>query len=681
MEPQVRNPLLAPSAVFLIALSLSIGWGIRGNFGHESGAMIAGVLSATAVAILSGRSDWQNRVAYFAMFGGLGWGFGGSIAYMYPLSFTESGHTATTYYGYFALFLEGGLWCGMGAAGTALAATMSLRRMTRFFTPLCFVLAAIALRPWIEGPIESLLAPIAAGMTDETWHRHESPLYWLDADWLPACAALFGVCAFELYDRTRRQRRRLLDHPAMLLPFAAGGAALGYFVQALLRSGGLEESIRRALVVKLGDLNYVNPQTGNKFDPDQLLTNWPQFFSDYPQHLGWGIGLVCGAAAYFAMTGKFRKDATLLLYLSLGWLIAFLTMPVLGSTLLMDYGGLRLMLMPPRSDDWAGIVGVFIAGLIWSRRHGLAPVANVMSISFILGGISFATVPMIRFLLRYPGNPWRFPDGVPQALAHYQSANWHSILEQMHGFGHGLAIAIAMAMLWRRQPYDAREGRAGGWTVGFSVFFVWFIVGFLNLYKLVETWVGNGAVPPTLKAPLLDFIELSPFTWFCIVWWTAATVGGLLLLMHQRRRLEIVPNTWTGKGQLLYVLFLWLMVIGNLNRAIPGFTNGRMVTEWVLFMNACLATLLIVALPRSMQQDTIDESGAALRERQVAWPSLAKTWLYGLAAATVLISIYGSLTLAMYQRDLEGKPWANHRRFGPEAKWRISPILKHGEHP
>jgi hypothetical protein len=99
--------------------------------------------------------------------------------------------------------------------------------MTRFFTPLCFVLVAMALVPWIEGPLESFLAPIAAGMTDETWHRHESPLYWLDADWLPACAALFGVCAFDLYDRMRSQRRRLLDHPVMLLPFAAGGAVSG----------------------------------------------------------------------------------------------------------------------------------------------------------------------------------------------------------------------------------------------------------------------------------------------------------------------------------------------------------------------------------------------------------------------------------------------------------------------
>ena len=255
--------------------------------------MIAGVLSATAVAVLSGRDDWRNRVAYFAMFGGLGWGFGGSIAYMYPISFTESGHTVTHLLRILRLVSGRRIVVRHGRGGHGVAATMPLSRLTRFFTPLCFVLAAMALRPWIEAPLEKILAPIAAGV-DDTWHRHESPLYWFDADWLPACAALLGVCAFELFDRMRSQRERLLDHPIMLLPFAAGGAVLGYFVQALLRAGGLEESIRRALVVKLGDLNHVNPETGNKFDPEQLLTNWPQFFSDYPQHLGWAIGLICG---------------------------------------------------------------------------------------------------------------------------------------------------------------------------------------------------------------------------------------------------------------------------------------------------------------------------------------------------------------------------------------------------
>ena len=30
---------------FTTGLSLSVGWGIRGNFGHEYGAMIAGALA------------------------------------------------------------------------------------------------------------------------------------------------------------------------------------------------------------------------------------------------------------------------------------------------------------------------------------------------------------------------------------------------------------------------------------------------------------------------------------------------------------------------------------------------------------------------------------------------------------------------------------------------------------
>lgn len=673
MDVSIRNPLLKPSSLLLVALSLSIGWGIRGNFGHEAGAMIAGALSAIAVALVSGRTDWQCRVVYFGFFGGLGWGFGGSIAYMYPLAFTESGQPATTYYGYFATFLEGGLWCGMGAAGIGLAASMPLERLTRMFTPLCFVLAALGLRLFIEEPLENFLVAPGSNAGDATWQRHKSPLYWFDADWLQACMALMGVCVYELFDRLRHARKRRIDHPLMLVPFAGVGAATGYAVQAMLRSSRLEDLVRHVFVVRLGDLTYTNPETGEKFATEQLLTNWPQFMSEYPQHLGWGFGLLAGAMVYFFLTARFRNEASLWVYLSLGWLLAFIAMPTLGSTLLMDYGGLRLM--PPRSDDWAGITGLFIAGLIWACRHGLKPVAHVMSTGFILGGISFASVPMIRYFLRYPGHPWRYPEGVPEPFVHYQGANWHSVLEQMHGFGFGLALAIAMAMLSRREPVETQEKNDARWTLVFSAVFVLFGIGFLNLHKLVETWIGNKSVPATLKAPFFALFEASPHVWFRVVWWSATAVGVCLLWIHLRRRLDIVPTTWVGKGQLLYVLFLWLMVIGNLMRAIPGFTDSRMVTEWVLFMNACLATLLIVLLPRPVR--IIDQPG----ENCPNWPTLCRTWLCGLTVAAVLMIAYGFMTLAMYQEHLEGKPWANHRRFGPEATWRTRPILKHGDHP
>ena len=318
------NPLLRPSSIFLVALSLSIGWGIRGNFGHESGAMIAGVLSAIAVAVLSQRADWQRRAPHFALFGALGWGFGGSIAYMYPFAFTESGQTLTTYYGYFAILLEGGLWCGMGAAGTALAATMPSERLTKFFRPLCFVLAAMALKEPLEAWLEGLLATPETGLVDATWHRHESPLYWFDADWTAAFMALIGAFAFELVDRFRQPLTRWIDHPLAVLPFAVAGAGLGCVLQLVIRTTGLDTPIQQSLVVKLGDLSYVNPETGQGYDPTQLLTNWPQFFSDFPQHLGWLIGMAAGVLVYFAVTGKFRDDAKLFVYLAGGWLIAFL---------------------------------------------------------------------------------------------------------------------------------------------------------------------------------------------------------------------------------------------------------------------------------------------------------------------------------------------------------------------
>ena len=281
---------------------------------------------------------------------------------------------------------------------------------------------------------------------------------------------------------------------------------------------------------------------------------------------------------------------------------------------------------------------------------------------------------MIRYLLRYPGHPWRFPEGVPEHLAHYQSANWHSVLEQMHGFGFGLAIAVAMAMLWKRSPLMSEQPTQGRWTLVFSVAFLWFGVGYQNLHKLVGTWVNNQSVPAVLKAPLLDEIELTSLNWFRIVWWTATAACVGLMFMHQRRRLEIVPTSWIGKGQLIYVLFLWMMVIGNLMRAIPGYSDNRMITEWVLFMNASLSTMLIIALPgKPLAESTW--------QRRPAWPSLPATWAGGLFVVSALMCAFAWTTLAIYQEDLEGKGWANHRRFGPDAVWRTKPILKQGDHP
>jgi hypothetical protein len=49
-------------AAILVSLSLSIGWGVRGNFGHEYGAMLPGALAALAGVLVFGQRDWVIRL-------------------------------------------------------------------------------------------------------------------------------------------------------------------------------------------------------------------------------------------------------------------------------------------------------------------------------------------------------------------------------------------------------------------------------------------------------------------------------------------------------------------------------------------------------------------------------------------------------------------------------------------
>jgi hypothetical protein len=190
----------------LIALSLAIGWGIRGNFGHEAGAMIPGALSAIAAVIASSREDWRRRVAYFAFFGALGWSFGGSMSYGQVLGYTHSGHSLSVLYGFASLFAIGFLWAALGGAATALPAVLDRARLTEFFAPL----TAVFIAWWLQDLIEARLVAI------DPQYRQGSPLYWYDTDWLGVTVALVTIIALALV------RRRLDEATKLILHLGAG---------------------------------------------------------------------------------------------------------------------------------------------------------------------------------------------------------------------------------------------------------------------------------------------------------------------------------------------------------------------------------------------------------------------------------------------------------------------------
>jgi hypothetical protein len=559
--------------ILVSGLSLSIGWGIRGNFGHEYGAMIPGALAAIAAVLMGGREDWWRRVAYFGMFGALGWAFGGSISYMMVIAYTHSGHFPTQVYGFACLFVIGFLWGALGGAGTALPACLDREKLTSIFAPMIAVFFAWTLQDIIVPRIERSEAVKArkpeivfwSGMTtqpdwlprlisverlselenqlkDSAKYRHESILYWYDSDWIGALLAIVAVLALA------------------------------------------------------------------------------------------------------AIRWRFCWGTSFILHLAVGWWIGFLLM-----VLLVDGVGIEFRMTPPRGDNWAGITGMTAGALVYFLRNGLIPVAHAALVAGFFGGFGFATATFLKLVeIKY----------VPLLLSETFGAgtwqtNWHSILEQSYGFLNGIGIAVAMAYLARRLPRTSDQPRLRPWTEIAAVAFVLVAITYVNIVKNVSNWVQQKAIPA-------DLYSLSSCNWFNIAYGLLAAALILVLIRHLRRPLAMIPSSLLGRGQLLYLVFLWWVVIGNLMRAIPPFPAQRLITEGVIHLNAVLCTVFLILWPGA--------TGMPDREdRPVAAGSLIVVTLVGLLsfAGTVALESYG--TRAIHGGEFVGHA-GRHKRFGPEAK-------------
>ena len=332
--------------MLLVMLSLSIGWGIRGNYGHEAGAMMPGALAAIAAALISGREDWRGRVPFFAFFGALGWGFGGSISYMLPPTYTETGQLATQVYGFLSTFFEAFLWAGLGGAATAYAAAEEREKLTAMFRPLLWVFGFWAIQYAIQDtPFHLQDQLFSAFGADRSEFRQRDPLYWFDSEWVEAVFALTALCAFDLWDR----RFSKLGHLAI---FTVAGAAAGAGIQQLLFALGWQDALVAALVHPQGDLTLLDAATGApRFAAEDMITNWPVLFFQLKAHLGWIIGAIAGVSAYFYRYGAWRSGSGLLIRMGVWSMIVFLVGPVLLSNLPMfrSVGGFRLT--PPRGDS------------------------------------------------------------------------------------------------------------------------------------------------------------------------------------------------------------------------------------------------------------------------------------------------------------------------------------------
>lgn len=98
------------------ALAGGLAWGIRGQYGHEAGAMIAGLLvSLVLVGLLAPHAALLPAARAVAL-ATLAMGFGGSMTYGQTIGLTQDaplvGNWAALRWGMLGLALKGGVWIG-----------------------------------------------------------------------------------------------------------------------------------------------------------------------------------------------------------------------------------------------------------------------------------------------------------------------------------------------------------------------------------------------------------------------------------------------------------------------------------------------------------------------------------------------------------------------------------------
>lgn len=69
------------TCIWVCGLAMAVAWGIRGQYGHERGVMIPGVLGALAVVLVTPDARKRSRMPALGIAGGLGMAIGGVLSY------------------------------------------------------------------------------------------------------------------------------------------------------------------------------------------------------------------------------------------------------------------------------------------------------------------------------------------------------------------------------------------------------------------------------------------------------------------------------------------------------------------------------------------------------------------------------------------------------------------------
>jgi hypothetical protein len=218
-------PLWQP--VFFAAFAGGMGWGIRGQYGHETGAMVAGLLVGLVLVLFFCPGADPLRAARGVAWCTIAMGFGGSMTYGQTVGLTQDapliGNWAALGWGMLGLAIKGGIWIGFAGAFLGMGLGVVGYRQREIFLVMLGLLGLCALGIWTLNepfdPAHKLLPRIY--FSDDWRWEPDADLKPRREVWGGLLFALAGLIGY-----TRLRRRDLLA--SRLAFWGILGGALGF---------------------------------------------------------------------------------------------------------------------------------------------------------------------------------------------------------------------------------------------------------------------------------------------------------------------------------------------------------------------------------------------------------------------------------------------------------------------
>ncbi|MEQ1824428.1 MAG: hypothetical protein ABL921_00710 [Pirellula sp.] len=162
-------------AVISSAMAGGMGWGIRGQYGHESGAMIAGALVSLTLVLFFVPQVLSLAAARAAAMMTVGIGIGGTMTYGQTVGLTHdielAGNWEALRWGMLGLFIKGGIWISF--AGTFLGMGLGgvrYRPLEMLFLML-FLIGALFFGRWLlNSPFDPANKVLPAIYFSDSWY-------------------------------------------------------------------------------------------------------------------------------------------------------------------------------------------------------------------------------------------------------------------------------------------------------------------------------------------------------------------------------------------------------------------------------------------------------------------------------------------------------------------------------